>query len=141
MKSAASTRRGTYLLFTDADVHLAGNTLRRAVSYMEARCLDHLVAAPRLHAPTLGLKLFLPMYLLGFYAGFKLAGGRSEQQSLCRFPAPSIWSGAETCRESNALAKLPCAPTRPEAGPGCSRLTEPNREALVGVGAVAVEWV
>jgi len=39
---------GDWLLFTDADVHLAPGALRQAVAYCEARGRDHLAGLPRL---------------------------------------------------------------------------------------------
>ena len=132
--------QGTYLLFTDADVHFAGNALRRAVSYMEARCLDHLVAAPQLHAPTLGLKLFLPMYLLGFYAGFKpWLAADPNSKAFIGFGAFNLVR-AETCRESNALAQIALCPDEDLKLGKVLKAHGAKQEALVGIGAVAVEW-
>jgi cellulose synthase/poly-beta-1,6-N-acetylglucosamine synthase-like glycosyltransferase len=41
---------GAWLLFSDADVHFAPGTLRRAVAWAEERQLDHLAVMPRLVA-------------------------------------------------------------------------------------------
>ena len=47
----AAEAEGEYLLFTDADVHLASDTLRRAVARMETRNLDFLCLLFRMIAP------------------------------------------------------------------------------------------
>ncbi|XCN73664.1 MAG: glycosyltransferase family 2 protein [Candidatus Electrothrix aestuarii] len=47
----AAQAQGEYLLFTDADVHFAPDTLRRAVARMQAQTLDHLCLFFRMSAP------------------------------------------------------------------------------------------
>jgi cellulose synthase/poly-beta-1,6-N-acetylglucosamine synthase-like glycosyltransferase len=61
--------RGELLLFTDADVIMAPDTLARAVHYLQKEHLDHLAATPDLHMPgvllnTLGVTfgLFLGLF-------------------------------------------------------------------------------
>ena len=46
LKCGVERAGGTWLLFTDADVHFSGDVLRRAVAYCEFRRLDHLAAVP-----------------------------------------------------------------------------------------------
>jgi hypothetical protein len=46
MEAGFRRATGEYLLFTDADVHFAPGTLRRAVAFAQARRLDHLSALP-----------------------------------------------------------------------------------------------
>jgi hypothetical protein len=43
--------RGSFLLLTDADVHIAPGTLRTLVAWAEEQGIDHIAAVPRLDAP------------------------------------------------------------------------------------------
>jgi hypothetical protein len=52
MREGLRLATGEWLLFSDADVHLAPGTLRRAVSYAEAQGLDHLSILPQLRPAT-----------------------------------------------------------------------------------------
>lgn len=55
--------RGRWLLLTDADVHLDGAVLRRAVAYCEHRRLDHLAAAPDMWSSTFLVDVAVAMFL------------------------------------------------------------------------------
>ena len=46
MDQGARLARGEWLLFSDADVHFAATTLRRSITWAEARGLDHLSVFP-----------------------------------------------------------------------------------------------
>lgn len=64
---AAST--GSWLLFTDADVHFKPETLRRVISHVEQDCIDHLAATPDVITPGRTLEIasaaFATCYLVG----------------------------------------------------------------------------
>lgn len=62
----AAAARGRWLLFTDADVHLAPGALRRAVAYAEAAGLDHLAVTPHLEGRGLLLLGFLAFFTVLF---------------------------------------------------------------------------
>ncbi|HEV8600270.1 MAG TPA: glycosyltransferase family 2 protein [Gemmatimonadales bacterium] len=54
----AAAARGEWLLFTDADVVMAPETLARAVGFAERRGLDHLAVLPDIRLPGLLLSAF-----------------------------------------------------------------------------------
>ncbi len=62
----AESATGTWLLFTDADVVMAPETLRRAMSYAVRERLDHLAVGPRLAMPGLVLEMFGGAFMLFF---------------------------------------------------------------------------
>ncbi|MYL19688.1 glycosyltransferase [Halobacillus litoralis] len=62
----SSKAAGDYLLFTDADIHFHGDTLRYAMKLMEKHKLDYLTAAPDLQARSLLLKGLISFFLFGF---------------------------------------------------------------------------
>lgn len=55
-----------WVLFTDADVEFAPDTLRRAIALCRARGLDHLALAPTVRARTPMLKVMLLHFTLSF---------------------------------------------------------------------------
>lgn len=59
--------RGELLLFTDADVLMRPDVLRRAVHLLESAGLDHLAATPEARMPKLLLNLFMAAF--GFVFG------------------------------------------------------------------------
>jgi cellulose synthase/poly-beta-1,6-N-acetylglucosamine synthase-like glycosyltransferase len=71
MHFAARQADGEWLLLTDADVVMDPTTLRRAVSYVRARELDHLTMAPEAEMPTGLLQAFVVTFIILFSAYFK----------------------------------------------------------------------
>lgn len=57
---------GDWLLYTDADVHFAPGTLRKAVAEAEARGMDHLVLMPGFREASFSLNVVLSAFLNGF---------------------------------------------------------------------------
>lgn len=54
------------LLFTDADIVMQPDTLKKAVAYFQAHCLDHLTVAPELRMQGMWLQLFASAFALFF---------------------------------------------------------------------------
>lgn len=55
-----------WLLFTDADIIFAPDTLRRAATAVKETGVDHLTALPRLTGASIGLKNALPAFAINF---------------------------------------------------------------------------
>jgi glycosyltransferase involved in cell wall biosynthesis len=63
---ASAQAKGEWLLFTDADVVYAPQTLRKAVAYARRRQIDHLVLAPRCETHDFWERLFVSYFSLMF---------------------------------------------------------------------------
>jgi glycosyltransferase involved in cell wall biosynthesis len=66
MQVAGEEATGKWLLFTDADVVFAPDTLRRAMAYVCTRDIDHLVLSPRCETHDFWERLFVSYFGLMF---------------------------------------------------------------------------
>lgn len=63
----AKAANGELLLFTDADIVMRPDSLRRTVHYLQSRQLDHLAVMPELLSRSLDLSLFLGAFGIFFF--------------------------------------------------------------------------
>jgi len=70
LRRGLAASRGEYVLFTDADVHYQGDTLKRAVATMRRDRLDHLAAVPSLWPATLMTDLLIGQFIRQLLALF-----------------------------------------------------------------------
>lgn len=73
---------GELLLFTDADVVMAPDSLQRAVVYLQQKQLDHLAVTPEAHMPSLSLNMFGAVFGL-FFAIFTRPWRAAKPNSRC----------------------------------------------------------
>ena len=66
--------KGDWLLFTDADIHFAPGTLRRAVGWAAANRIDHLALAPLAVQQSFLLDIVVHTFMLLFLIGTGAAG-------------------------------------------------------------------
>lgn len=70
VQRGAELATGELILFTDADVMMRPDAVRRAVSLMESSGADHLAVAPRVHTggpwATMTLNMFLVLFSMAF---------------------------------------------------------------------------
>ena len=74
LERAGEIAKGDWLLFTDADVHFADGTLRRAVGWAVDRQLDHLALAPLALQASFLLDIVVHTFMLLFLIGTRAAG-------------------------------------------------------------------
>jgi hypothetical protein len=67
----ASRGTGQWLLFTDADISMAPDTLRRAIGYAQQKGLDHLTLTPGIVMPSLLLQSFVVTFVTFFCIYFQ----------------------------------------------------------------------
>ena len=68
----AAKASGSWLLFTDADVHLGPGTLRRAMAYAAHHAIDHLAAVPDLWPSSLPVDAILALFCRTFMVAMRL---------------------------------------------------------------------
>jgi len=66
LAQGAQASTGELLLFTDADIVMTPDALRRAVAYVQTQSLDHLAIMPEIVSPSLGLSLFMNTFSIYF---------------------------------------------------------------------------
>lgn len=66
LQIASEAADAPWLLFTDADVHFATHSLRKAMTYALSSGADHLVVSPAVPTEGFGERLFLVMFQLAF---------------------------------------------------------------------------
>jgi glycosyltransferase involved in cell wall biosynthesis len=71
MWKAARQARGSWLLFTDADVFFRPDALRRALAYAESEAADHVVLFPRMIMQKSGEKMMIAFFLTLFVFGHR----------------------------------------------------------------------
>lgn len=68
----AAKAGGSWLLFTDADVHIAAGTLRRAIAYAMHHAIDHLAAMPDLWPNSLLVDANLALFCRAFTVALRV---------------------------------------------------------------------
>lgn len=66
LAQGAKMSSGELLLFTDADIVMVPDTLRRTVAYLQSQPLDHLAVLPEIQTPSLALSLFMNAFSIYF---------------------------------------------------------------------------
>lgn len=135
----AAAATGTWLLFTDADVVMAPDTLARAVGHAERSGLDHLTVLPNLILPGL-LKCFTVAFVVWFSAYVRPWKARDPRS---RF---SVGIGAFNLVRSSAYRRAgghdPIR-MRPDDDLKLGKILKRSgarSEAMSGLGVVSVEW-
>lgn len=73
---------GELLLFTDADIVMAPDTLRRAVNVLQDQQLDHLAMTPSMTMPTIPLAMFGAAFII-FFSLFARPRKAKDPRSRC----------------------------------------------------------
>lgn len=131
---------GELLLFTDADVVMAPDTLARAINYLQQEGLDHLAATPEARMPTLFLNMFGAAFGL-FFGMFTRPWKAADPRSACH-----IGIGAFNLVRAAAYRRVgghqPIA-LRPDDDLKLGKILKKAgcRQRLVyGTGLISVEW-
>lgn len=131
---------GELLLFTDADVVMAPDTLTRAVNYLRYENLDHLSATPQVCMP--GTLLTMLGVTFGLFLGLFTRPWRARNPS----SSCHIGIGAFNLVRASAYREVgghQCIALRPDDDLKLGKIIKCGgfRQALVyGTGLISVEW-
>ena len=93
---------GEWLLFTDADVHFAPGTIRRAIACCLQRDLDHLAAFPAIESAGFWLDVAIAGFIRLFFLGIRPWAVEDPRSAPRSASARSTWSAARPWRERKA---------------------------------------
>jgi len=131
---------GDLLLFTDADVVMAPDTLTRAVNYLQQERLDHLAATPEARMPSLFLNMFGATFGL-FFGMFTRPWKAADPRSGCHIGIGAFnLVRAETYRQVGGHETIAL---RPDDDLKLGKIIKKSgfRQRLAyGTGLITVEW-
>ncbi|HEY0153067.1 MAG TPA: glycosyltransferase family 2 protein [Longimicrobium sp.] len=136
----AADARGELILFTDADVVMAPDTVRLAASYMERERLDHLTMAPRIDMPGFLLQAFGVLFGICFLLFSRPWKARDPRS------ASHIGIGAFNLVRASSYRHVGthrAIAMRPDDDMKLGKLMKKNgqrQDFLVAVNHVSVEW-
>jgi len=140
LELGAAEAGGELILFTDADIVMAPDTVRLAASYMERERLDHLTMAPRIDMPGFLLQAFGVLFgicFLLFSRPWKARDPRSPSH---------IGIGAFNLVRASSYRRIGthrAIAMRPDDDMKLGKLMKKNgqrQDFLVAVSHVSVEW-
>ncbi|HYW10153.1 MAG TPA: glycosyltransferase [Longimicrobium sp.] len=136
----AAQARGELLVFTDADIVMTPDTVRRAASHAVRRRLDHLTMAPRVHMPGFLLQAFgvvFGIFFIVFTRPWKASDPRSRSH---------VGIGAFNLVRADAYQRIGthrAIAMRPDDDLKLGKLVKKNglrQDFLVASEHIAVEW-
>lgn len=136
----AAEASGELILFTDADIVMAPDTLRRAASYLVRERLDHLTIAPRVWMPGFLLKAFGVLFSICFVLFTRPWKVRDPGS------ASHIGIGAFNLVRASSYRRIGthrAIAMRPDDDVKLGKLMKKNgmtQDFLTGVGHISVEW-
>lgn len=140
LEVGAATASGELILFTDADIVMAPDTVRRAASYFVRERLDHLTLAPRLDMPGFLLKGFGVLFGICFLLFSRPWKARDPRSS------SHVGIGAFNMVRASSYRRVGthrAIAMRPDDDMKLGKIFKKNgfrQDILVGVDHVSVEW-
>ena len=131
---------GELLLFTDADVVMAPDTLSRAANYLQQESIDHLAATPEARMPSLFLNMFGATFGL-FFGMFTRPWKAADPKSGCH-----IGIGAFNLVRAAAYRQVGGHKTialRPDDDLKLGKIIKKagfSQRLVYGTGLITVEW-
>jgi glycosyltransferase involved in cell wall biosynthesis len=136
----ARSARGDWLLFTDADVVMAPDTVGRVLQHAEQAGRDHVSLLPSLVVPTVLLQAFMPVF--GFFLVSWLEPWRAPNPKSKRFMGVGAFNLVRRSAYQLAGTHQRIA-LRPDDDLKLGKILKQSgarQELILGGGMVSVEW-
>jgi glycosyltransferase involved in cell wall biosynthesis len=140
LSMGAAAARGDWLLFADADIIMAPDTVSRAVAYAERRGVDHLTILPDTLMPGLLLKGFVCVGIVIF--GMALRPWKARDPKSRHFVGVGAFNLVRASAYARAGGHEPIR-LRPDDDIKLGLILKRSgarQDALSGLGMISVEW-